>query len=222
MKTAFLALGLLAAPLAHGMLIDDFSTGFDVATTKTNVYAFETGAMLGGVRENWLNVTSDPYNRSLELNIDGIYSLSSGVGVQSYVELGYGIKSNGSGGWTAFDLNQNLTGTTALRLNFLANDRDVTAWAYVGTNMWTNVSRTSLLVAGNQDSPFSVDFNLASLTTWVGTGANLSDVDQIVFVFQTKPAGDLALSSVETVPEPASMAALGLGIAALVARKRRK
>jgi hypothetical protein len=222
MKTAFLALGLLVAPLAHGILIDDFSTGFDSVTTKTSKIVFESGAMLGGERYNFLGFVANPNNRSIGLDIDGIYSISTGVGVESYIELGYGFKDNGSGGWTPFDLNQDYSAIPALRLNFLSNDRDLTAWAYVGSNLWTDVSRTSVLVAGNQDSPFSVDLNLGSLTTWIGSGVNLADVDQITFVFQTKPAGDFALTSVETVPEPASMAALGLGIAALVARRRRK
>ena len=72
-------------------------------------------------------------------------------------------------------------------------------------------------IPGNQvNTPFmmTVGFNEFS-------GINFNDIDQMVVRFDTGASGDLTLTSLEAVPEPGTMIALGLG-AAMAARKRRK
>jgi hypothetical protein len=50
---------------------------------------------------------------------------------------------------------------------------------------------------------------------------NFADVDQVIFQLDSTASGDTVIDSFEAVPEPASMIALGLGVAALVSRKRK-
>jgi hypothetical protein len=52
-------------------------------------------------------------------------------------------------------------------------------------------------------------------------GYDFSDVDSMSFFVYADYAGDISVASFEAVPEPGTMAAIGLGVAALLRRRKR-
>ncbi len=201
------------------VLIDNYSTGiYNKTITGGSDLAFQTGSMLGGDRYSSMMVETNPFGLELQTNIqNGAYALSSQSGVNAMGELGYGFQANGAG--TSFqDLNFNFSGENAFKLNFLSSDTPGTVMMSVRSSSSNGGAFSSVTkpIPGNSvNTPFMTSFSFSEFA-----GINFSDVDQLVIKFDTGISGDIALDSVEAVPEPATM--IVLGAAAAVAARRRK
>ncbi|MBV6457733.1 MAG: hypothetical protein HONBIEJF_00852 [Fimbriimonadaceae bacterium] len=216
MKKTILLAGILVSAASQAIVIDDFTQGpYAVSLQSGSDLNFEAAANVpGGVRGTYVEVLSNPQNQFLDFSISNGFAISSnGNRVRSLVQSGYGFDLAGN---TA-DLNWNLASqATDIAVNFDFNDLDLSMNIYIITN-GSGTSVANVNVAGNQLNTFQV---LVPLANFVGTG-DVNDVDQLVFEFINDASGDYALASFEAVPEPASIAAVGLGLAAL-ARRRRK
>ncbi|HRJ27768.1 MAG TPA: PEP-CTERM sorting domain-containing protein [Fimbriimonadaceae bacterium] len=221
---ALLALGVAVASGANAaILIDDFTTGnYTKVLTTGNDYASQNGAMLGGDRGTFLAVLSNPLGVSLNFTVgSGFYIADAGSRLAYNVSVGYGytLVGGGTSGSFAFDdLNANFGGQDRFRLWFESNDLNLGLEVGVRSG-GTFYTHTRTIAGGFPNTPFTEDI----LFTSAGLGGvNWADVDQVYLSFTNTPSGDFALTRFEAVPEPASMLALGAGLAALVARRRRK
>jgi hypothetical protein len=216
MKKTILLAGILVSAVSQAVMIDDFTTGpYAVSLQTGSDLNFQAaGGVPGGVRGTYVEVLSNPQNQFLDFSISNGFAISSaGNRVRTLVQAGYGFDLGGN----PADLNWHLLSqATDIAVNFDFNDLDLVMNIYVVTT-GSGFSVASVNVAGNQLDTFQV---LVPLANFVGSG-DLTDVDQIVFEFINDASGDYALASFEAVPEPASIAAVGLGLAAL-ARRRRK
>ncbi len=218
MKASLSLVILAVAAVSQATIIDDFTTGeYTNAITSGISLGYQTGSMLGGARGTYMQVLNNPLGvPSLNLMIlNGMSITSSGTLLEGRVQLGYGyLIDNGQIGTQ--DLNHDFTGESAFKVDFLANDLPLTMNVYAG-DYETTMAQATVNVAGGEVDPFTV---LVPFSSFAGS-VNWNDVDQVVFEFITSPSGDFALSNIQSVPEPASIAALALGGVALINRRRR-
>lgn len=221
-RIAFLAT-LAVAGSAHAIVIDDFTTGsFSQDLTTGSWVGSQAGSMLGGERDAGFVVLDNPQSVNVHMEAGSGFYVGAG-GSQAMAE--FGLDYDGAGdeidNTAPFEYGPGLTGfglsaSESVRISFLANDQDLTVNVFALSGQGTGTSSSTTIVAGGQTSPFDVDFSFASFTG----NADLSNIDRLVIVFDTSPSGDFALSQVSTVPEPASMAILGLGALGLIRRRR--
>lgn len=221
-------LGLLAAAgSAHALMIDDFTTGsFSQSISHVGNPGWigsQTGSMLGGERDAGIYIESNP------LGVNATIAAGSGFLVNSggtMLSAHFGVQYDGIGdetdSSTPFNSGPGLGGVdfsadNAFQLNFIANDEDLAGYIQV-YDLDGNVSQVLYTVAGGQMSPFSYTVAFSDFSG----NADFSSINSITFIWSTSPSGDFALSSIESVPEPATMAILGIGAAALIRRRRSK
>jgi hypothetical protein len=219
MKRTLVVSGVLIASFANAVLIDDFTTGpYSVSIQSGTDVAFQDAVVPGDVRHTYLEVLDNDLNQWLDFTIgDGFEIISGGSRLQARVETGYGFVDDGAGGAAEDDLNLDLGLQNDFVVGFDNNDRDLLLEVHVCGIDGAGHSMASTTVLGDQFIPFYVVVPFGDF----GGTIDWTDVDQIVFAFETSPSGDFALTDLTVVPEPASLAALGLGLAALIARRRR-
>ncbi|MBS1710270.1 MAG: PEP-CTERM sorting domain-containing protein [Armatimonadetes bacterium] len=218
MKT-FALFGLLGfGCMAHALMIDDFSTGNinDQISTGSNS-TYTAASVPGGNRWVYHSISANPLGLThSNVVINGIFASDSKTSVDAGSIIGYGSDSAGSF-TVGTDLNLDLSTQNAFNINVLSNDLAATIQIAIRTN-GGNLAFSSLhnLTPGMVMTPQVVTISFAEF------GAqNFADVDSIGIYLDTTASGDTVIDSFEAVPEPASLIALGLGAAALVARKRK-
>lgn len=217
-----LALGLVAVGVssAHAVMFDDFSTGaldLQLNPPTTFLEGNRVGSMVGGNAYHAIAEESnvDGNRARMRVNlVSGVLAVSNEDLVDTVSVVGYGADANGFL-VPSEDLNLNLSGQDRFRLTFRSNDLPLTLTTevYDAESAYSSVSTSQIVAAGNN---FTVDVLFSSLG-----GYNFGDLDAVAFVFDTPVAGDFSLTSIEAVPEPASLAALGLGAAALMRRRKK-
>jgi hypothetical protein len=141
------------------------------------------------------------------------------TGVVATGELWYGYDDDGQGNVANDDLNLNLDGFTTIDLDYFYSDLDTLDLAVVlGTNNGAGYSTSINTVSVPSGENFTQNIDLTGFTG----DASLSDVDYIKFVFDADYGKTFALRNIEAVPEPTTIAALGLGALALMRRRRNK
>lgn len=225
MKIYIVASAICAAGFSSAsLLIDDFHDGPYTSTLTTpgsSATDVTNATCLGGDRATRWMVQSNPLGTPLFLSTgSGFQVVDSGTLADNWARTAYGFKMVGNT-LTIDPMNFDLTPYSAFKINFISNDLNNNVKVYVGTQVGNTVNMSTLsqvAAGGNVNTPFSMIFNFANFTG----SANFADADAISFEFDNSPSGDWAISSIEAVPEPASMVALGLGAAALIRRRRNK
>lgn len=204
--------------MAHAVMIDDFSTGNinDVISIGSQ-FSYTAASVPGGNRWVYHSISANPFNLThSNVIINGVFASDSKTSVDAGSIIGYGVDSVG-GFSVGTDLNLDLSTQNAFQINVLSNDLPATLQIAIRTNGGTlTFSSLHNLTPGMVMTPQVVTISFAEF------GAqNFADVDTIGIYLDTTASGDTVIDSFEAVPEPASLIALGLGAAALVARKRK-
>ncbi|MCO5297092.1 MAG: PEP-CTERM sorting domain-containing protein [Fimbriimonadaceae bacterium] len=221
----FAGIGAIATSSQAAVLIDNFITAQSLTITGQGVLLnnrVATGAnTLGGTRQLYGINDVNPHGLVTQVDLgSGFGFIASGPRVDARVELSYGFTVAGA----LADLNADLTagGNDRFRFAFDSNDQDVTVNIFLtsstGTGGNTPLAFTQVVAGGRPTTAFTEDILFSSILI---NAASLADVDQIYIQFDTAPAGDVALTRLEAVPEPATMAVLASGALALLRRRRR-
>jgi hypothetical protein len=216
-----IALGVVGAVgIANAnVVIDDFQASpYHKTIISGSVTEFQNGTMLGGDRATTTSVQSNLFGLEIQTDIDGgVYALSSQSNVNGSGQLGYGFASS-NGGVVNQNLNANLSGENQFKLNFISSDAPgsytigVRSSSSAGGNF---VNVTKAFQGNSVNTPFMSTVNFSEFG-----GVNFSDIDQITLTFDTGLSGDVAISSFQAVPEPATMAILGAAAAAFLRRRK--
>ena len=220
MKLLLLVGGLTMASLSHALLFDNFTGGaYDsgqlTAVGTTNAWQ-TTPTVAGGVRFVSQQITANPFSQNSQVRIVpsfGMTFANQDSGVDGRLSLGYGYANNSTvAGSNA--LNINSTGNPLYVVTFMQNDLPSTATITLFSSTLGSVSRTVNIAGGvTSVTPYTFDFTGAS---------QLARVDAVTLTVNPLPSGDFAIRRIESVPEPASMAAIGIGLVGLARARRRK
>lgn len=217
-KITLLVAGLSVFTVSQAQdIIDDFSIPYSSTVISGSVSAVQTGSMLSGERDVRVRVINNPIaGQAARVTITGsqLSVISNDFLVRSTLELQYdklgdetpGVNVQLNNGAGTANL---LGGNTQVDVRFLQNDLavDVMATLRAQGSVIAQISKTR--AAGSGQGAESFNF-----------GAIAAQADSITFTFGAAPSGDFALEGLEAVPEPASMTALALGLAAMMRRRR--
>lgn len=204
----------MAGTGAQAIVIDTFQTPYDsgivtsVGPLVTNTQA-GTG-IVGGIRETKMQLSANPLgaNGGARMTIGGGFmSVSQAPLTDGQYSLFWGNPGN--------FLNLNLANETAFKFDLVFNDLSPLRLNFrVGTN-GSGSSNAFLNLPVVTSGPQTVIVPFAS---FAGT-ANFADVDAIRMFFDPEVSGDFVIGQVSTVPEPGTLAALGLGALMLLRRR---
>ncbi|ARU41736.1 hypothetical protein CCB80_11530 [Armatimonadetes bacterium Uphvl-Ar1] len=214
------ASAILAAGVANAyVMIDDFSTGaVNNTITSGTSYTSQNGTMLGGDRIVYMEVLSNAFGLGLSVDTAmGALTINSQSGVLGVSSVNYGLNLTGPSNTAWDDLNFDFSGETAFRVNTLSRDGDLTIVFQVRSSPNNFVAVSKTLTGSSINIPESTVFNFSEFA-----GVNFSNIDQIYVDFYTSNTGDVAVDSIEAVPEPATMVVLASAALAAAARRRRK
>lgn len=216
MKRTLFLLPIFCAAGAHAVMIDDFTDGARTLTVAPGTFSVAYDAPIAcimGSRRSALSSYpgASPTPATLSFGNGLVCALG---GRPAEVFLYYGVTS--TGGLLQNDVN--LSSDSFVNFHFASTSAPVNIDFRLRT--WVGgfaFSRRYATTAPASASPSVVTFDLHAPTN--DLGGSLSDVDYVEITLGS--SSDFELSKIETVPEPASMLALGAGAIALLRRKRR-
>jgi len=222
MKGLFLAGFVVLGASAFAAPVDDFLTGSynSGSFTSGSVSAWvNAGGALGGIRYSNLAITANPFigdAKTRVITTPGILEVSTDTEVDTAFKLGYGFASLSSTPASS-PLNLDWSATSLLDVTFRTNDLAQQVTATIFTNGGASSFTRTLNIAGGITSAFPQTYSFDFSTD----AASLTDVDAVTFDFDPAAGGDFSLTSINTVPEPMSLAVLAIGAAALLRRKKK-
>ncbi len=218
MKKLFAFAVVAAASQSHAIVVDSFQVGpYDsgiVTTVGPLVTATQVGppaAIIGGIRETKIQLTQNTLgaNGGTRMTVGGGFmAVSQSPLTDGQYSLFYGNPGN--------FLNLNLSNESAFRFTLAFNDL---APLRLNMRVGTNGSGASNAFINLPVVTGPAQTVIVPFASFAGL-ASFSDVDSIRMFFDTEVAGDFVIGQIETVPEPGTIAALGLGALFLLRRKK--
>jgi hypothetical protein len=231
MKRIGIAIAALAVmSSAHAViLLDDFNGGGVIGSTSVTAYNAQVLAP-GNTRLLTVNVNSNPLVRPARFEVSGgnlFYetgtNMNTQLSVNYFASLTSGTPLSGTGTLTLGQMNPfspvlNLSSESAFKIDYINNDQTTTGlFVYAWNNNFTQFVSTpavsTVVGSGSAIIPFSSLFN-ANVTA--------NNIGMIGFGVLAPNGNDITITQWSAVPEPGTMLALGAGLAALAARRRRK
>lgn len=222
-------IAVLACASQAAITIDDFTTGAFAMSGKTSQYNTSTG---GNIIQNFRyenhTFVSNPSNRTMVSEVDatqpGNYFFEAGTGVSGFLVIAWlnglqnGVPTSGPGGLTTGDVKAfnplvDLTSQTTLKLDFKDNDQNTTVNFGIYSADLSSFEEHSLAMASGAGS---LNMALSNFTT-----LDLSQIGGLYLRVDAPNGNDFTLTNYSAVPEPASMLAIGAGLAALARRRKR-
>jgi len=235
-----MALALMTSPSWALHLIDDFTESNagdtadvvlseNVLNNEESAYisGLNTANCVGGIRALYVKTTLAPVSGSNMLTVSqagDLVAMDNPSASNSIMALGYGtLTDEATNGLESEDGDLNLDFTGDVGLNFDLVDADLSTTVTVqmdtaGGGIYTTNPIAVGIAAGTKQI-FWTDFTS-------DPSADLGDVEGLAFTFTGPNAWDIQIdrigSSEYQIPEPATMSLVGLGLVALVRRRRRK
>lgn len=233
MKRFLILSGMVALACASqaAITIDDFTVGAFAMTGKADQYSTQTGAtpnIIQGFRYNSFAFSGNPSNRTMTSEIDaalpGNYFFEAGTGVSGsmvaawFSGLQNGVSASGPGGLTTNDVTAfnplvDLSGQTSLQLSYKDNDQNTTVNFGIYSADLSTAEEHSLAMTSGAGT---LNMSLANFTN-----IDLSQIGGLYLRIEIPNGNDFTLTNYQAVPEPASIIAIGAGLAALARRRKR-
>jgi hypothetical protein len=215
-KTLFGIAALSLIAVSNAQLIDDFSTGpldLQLDPPAVSLSGNRTGAMIGGSAAHSIAFISNPDGNRARMRVvprSLVMSVSDEDLVATRSTITYGAGS---------DLNVDFTGQDRFLIGMRNADLPVNGTIKLETNVGGVYQSKSVgFVIPSTPTPTTYAVSFGGL---VGSaGFQVNNVDRISFEFNTQASGDFSLTELSAVPEPGTMAAIGLGVAAMIRRRR--
>ena len=222
-RVVLLSVGSMATA---SVTIDNFDFGVvDIDQKTTDLVSNQSGiaGVIGGDRSLRTAFTNSPsaVDVSLDVTDAGSGAFISSVPADLNPHVPTVTLSYGSYALPGTDLNANFSGEIDLRLDVVFADQGGSLTVEIDANNLTYVSSPTAVPATPPPTALFIPFtDFPSLVT-----DGLGDIDGIKYTFTGPAAWDItldSLTSTDRIPEPATMSLLGLGLLALVRRRKRK
>ena len=224
MKRHYLLLFCIALTASsHALVFDTFSNGTFSQSVSSGSWVGSQSAGLGDERDSGVLLMTNNFGGQATIGVGGGYFTMAGApGLSAKVGLDYDGVGDETDDAAPFEVGpgfapRDLTAEgDTIATHFGANDLALHMVTLVYSADGGHSSYETTVSPGT-------DFAQKSLySDFMGT-ADFTQVNRVVFLFDTAQGGDFAINSIDTlttVPEPATLAILGLGVLPLLRRRR--
>ena len=227
---AALTLASLATVSRAVSFVDDFvdGDGLTYANGLESWYNEAAASVIGGTRVTGVRNNSAPFGGAATETVGGgAFNAGSSQGVQSSffaIYTGLGVTADHQAFYVTDANDWDFSDVKGFKFDFISNEQDlvvnVNLFSVVYDGSWHYYRQRYATTVGANAGPFSVTLDSSNINLQ-DAQFDATKVDYMYLAFGNKPNGDFALDKVSSVPEPFSSIALGLGVVALVKRRRR-